>query len=495
MKIKSPNALPVVALVLLGLLIFFVGLAASYTFIDEVYFADPVINFLTGHSYATTAWNVTGQFETHVSSAPAYSLLLLLWLKIFGITQTAVRSLPAVLALGSAVVFWRACLRSGLIKSGGAGAIVICVVLLDYGYAFAYTCGRPDPLSALLMSAMFYFFSLQNKRAAFGAIGVIALLLPFVQWGCVIYLFLLSVALLFISPKKFLPYVVVAGAGAGAGLLIQKAAYVHFGIWDTWMNTVKSEGSGNLASRIENRMTWDALLHHHSNTIPKDFSVLVILAGLACIYLWSRLRQRQHEARPARSAWIIAVVVSAGMFLVGKFPTYYGWMLCFPLAAVLGIYFDQALVENRMNAKIAVVIAVLACSVGLPLQIGLAAHDWKDHNPAAITAWLGPKISTNDVVYCDYPFYFIAKERAGQVFAGRYFNLLTPKDFNRITLVIFGKNGSDWNPSTHPLTNATVVGNWTSSRSDILGNDWKYGFLSAPNYDCTVYRLKEPMKP
>ena len=495
MKIKSPNVLPVISLVLLGWLIFAVGLAANYTFIDEVYFADPVINFLTGHGYTTTAWNVTGQFETHVSSAPAYSVLLLLWLKFFGIAQSSVRSLPAVLALAGVVVFWRACLRYGLIKSGRSGAVLICLLLMDYGYAFSYTCGRSDSLSALLMAAMFYFSTLQNKRASFVAIGVISLFLPFVQWSCVLYLFLLSIALFFISQKKTLPCLMTACVSAVAGLLLQWAVYVRLGVWDAWMNTIKSEGSDSLVSRIEYRMSWDAVLHHHSNTIPKDFSVLVILAGFVFIYIWSRLRRRQDEARLARSAWIIAVIVSLGMYLVGKFPTYYGWMIGFPLAALLGNYFDRALPENHFAARAALVVAILACGVGLPLQIGLAAHDWKDRNPAAVTAWLGPKISANDVVYCDYPFYFVAKGRAAQVFTGRYFNLLTPEDFNRITLVIVANNGSDWNASTHPLSNATVIGNWTPSRSGILGNDWKYGFLSAPNYGCTVYRLNETAKP
>ncbi|HSY17988.1 MAG TPA: hypothetical protein VK815_06620 [Candidatus Acidoferrales bacterium] len=495
MTIKSHIALPAVVLVLMGLFIFGIGIAVNCTFIDEVIFADPVINCLAGHGYTTAAWNVTSQSETHVPTAPAYSLSLLFWLKCFGVSQFAARSLPAALALGSVLVLWRACVRAGLVKSGGAGAVVICVALLDYGYAFSYTCGRPEALSALLVAAMFYFSTLQNKRLALGAICLVSLLLPLVQWGCVIYVFFLLIALFIISREQVRPFIVAILICIAAGLLLQKMAYTHFGIWDTWMKTIRSEGSENIAKRIEYRMTWDALLHHNSNVLPKDFSALMILAGMAWLFVWHKLHQEKEEVRLAKSAWIIALMVTVGMYFVGKFPTYYSWMLSFPLAAILGAYFDRAVATNRVEAKWAMAIVILACGVGLPLQAGLAAHDWNDRNPAGITAVLEPKIGTNDVVYCDYPFYYQARQRAKTVFAGHYVNLLTQAERDSITLVIIGNRLSEWDRSKYALNDGAKVGEWRPARSGILGNDWKYGFLSAPNYDCTVYRLKEPGKP
>src|ERR1043165_4202509 len=116
--LKSYNTLPAAILTFLGLFIFIIGLSVNCTYSDEVYFADPVINYLQGDGYTTTEWNVTNGSETHVSTAPAYSLSLLLWLKVFGTSQAAARSLPVVLAMASAFVFWRACRRAGLIKSG-----------------------------------------------------------------------------------------------------------------------------------------------------------------------------------------------------------------------------------------------------------------------------------------------------------------------------------------------------------------------------------------
>lgn len=489
----SPNRLPPLILVLIGIFIFIIGLRISYTNIDEAYFADPAINFLTGHGYTTTSWNITGPSETHVSTAPAYSFLLVIWLKVFGVSQYAVRALSATLVLCGACVFWRACLRAGFIKSGIAGALVIAVLILDYGYAYSYSVGRPDALSALCVAALLYFSTLQNQRCALGVMGVVAMLLPFVQWSCVIYLFFLSMALLLIAWQKTIRYVVVVGLGMAVGLLIQKAAYTHFGVWETWLHTIKTEGSESLLQRIGNRMNWTTLIYHNSNTIPKDFSALIILAGMGFLYLCGIMLRRRTGLTLAKSAWIIASVVTFGMYLVGKFPTYYGWMLSLPLAAIIGSYFDRVYwSESRSEAGLVIVIAVMACAVGLPLQAGLASHDWQDRQPGAMAAWLGPKITKDDVVFCDDPFYYVVKERAGLVFTGRRFRTMSSDEFNRLTMVVVCGHCSDWDQSKRTLTNQWVLGRWQPERNGILGNDWRYGILSAPNYDCTVYRLTKP---
>jgi hypothetical protein len=282
----------------------------------------------------------------------------------------------------------------------------------------------------------------------------------------------------------------VIGFGLAAGLLVQKTAYTHFNIWNTWMNTIKAERSERIANWIGNRLGLDLLINRHSNTIPKDFSALVVLAGMALIYIRSKFCRQPRGAQLAKAAWVIAGVVTLGMYLVGKFPTYYGWMLSLPLAAILASYCDLARQTGRIETVLVSLVVVLACGVGLPMQAALAARDWSERQPGSITAWLGPKISKDDVVYCDYPFYYIAKERSRVVFTGHYLKKMSDEDFTNLTVVIIGSHGSDWSQSERALNNKLVVGRWQPERVGWLGNDWQYGILSAPNYDCTVYRLK-----
>jgi hypothetical protein len=482
------SILPLAVLVLVGGIILTVGIRVNYVNIDEVYFADPVINWLTGKGYTTSVWDITGASQTHVSTAPAYSLLLMLWLKIFGISQPAVRTLSAMLALVSAGLFWQAGRRTGLLHSGAAGAMLIGITLLDYGYAFSYSVGRPDALSALLVAAMFYFYTLSNRRRALAGMGFIALVFPFVQWGCVIYFFLLSIALVLILGRKFVPYMTVVGMGLAIGLMLQRGVYAHYGLWNTWMNTINSEGSDNLMARIVHRLDWRTLLRHNSNVIPKDFSVLVLLAGLIVITLRGKWLNKPAQVALGNAALILAGVVVTGMYFFGKFPTYYGWMLCLPLALLTAFLYDQNWQGDRLAAKLAGLTMLLAAIVGLPLQAGLASHDWQERQRQKINGWLATKIDKNDVVYCDYPFYYIAKERAKAIYVGKYCHKLSPQEVSGITLAIIGSQASEW---SYPevLTNKILIGRFQPAESGIVGNSWQFGILSAPNYSCTVYKF------
>ena len=102
-------------------------------------------------------------------------------------------------------------------------------------------------------------------------------------------------------------------------------------------------------------MDWQNLIHHNSNTIPKDFSALVVLAGLALIYVWSKRVRQAAGVRFAGFAWTVVGVVATGMYLVGKFPTYYSWMLSLPLAVLLASYYDQIKLLHRKTARMVAV--------------------------------------------------------------------------------------------------------------------------------------------
>jgi hypothetical protein len=260
------------------------------------------------------------------------------------------------------------------------------------------------------------------------------------------------------------------------------------------MDTIKSERTDKIASWIGKPTTWDFLISRHSNTMPKDFTVLVIMAGMVFIFLRSKLLKKKEGVLYSKAALIIATVITLGMFFVAKFPTYYGWMLSFPLAVILGSYFDQANSADFIERKAVFCFSVLGCAVGLPMQVGLASHDWNDRSPAGITRWIEPRITKDDVVYCDYPFYYIAKQRAKLVFTGQYFKKMTQAERDSITLFMIGKNHSDWNQSEYNLTNNIMTGTWTPSKTGILGNDWQYGILSAVNYSCVLYSSRGPRK-
>jgi hypothetical protein len=183
------------------------------------------------------------------------------------------------------------------------------------------------------------------------------------------------------------------------------------------------------------------------------------------------------------------LLVLLGMYAIGKFPTYYGWMLTFPLAAILAAMFDRLPTRQRVLRASAVAIAVLACVVGFPVQAAVALNDWSYRTPDRVNEWLQALIQPDDIVYCDYPFYYLAKEKAQKVFVGRYSRIMTPEELDSLDLVLLSKNFCDWTHEDALQNRAISRADWTPSRTGVLGNDWRYGILSAPNYSCAALRL------
>ena len=519
----------------------FIGLRVHYTWIDEVAYAEAAINYVKDGSYTSAAFFTARADETHVSPTPAHSFLLIGWLKLFGVSQTAVRSLPLFLALLATVIFWRACLRAGLIHSAAAGTMLISVVLLSYGFSFSYTTARPDAVAVLVLSSMFYLAVRPPSSVSLGAFVLLAVALPFVQSAAVIYAFILSAVLLLFVRGPALRPVLLACAGMVAGILLQVAVYKMAGVWDAWVALLRSERSVSLAQYLLERLSLSALLNH-SNTLPKDFSAFVLLGGVVLLGLatWLRgfsvsqsfgasvfqspatsnppqattpLASPTSDLSPTRRlpepeghsplatshssqrAWLarfavtLFLLVLLGMFIVGKFPTYYGWMLTFPLAAILAAMFDRLPAGHRAIRAGAVAVAVLACLVGFPVQAAVALNDWPYRTPAHVDAWLQAQIRPDDTVFCDYPFYYLAKEKARKVFVGRYSRVMTPEELDSLDLVLLSKTFCDWSHPETLRTRAIGRADWDPSRAGRLGNDWRYGILSAPNYSCAALRL------
>src|SRR5687768_12441274 len=65
------------------------GSRSPTVWIDEVMFCDPAINYLTGRGFTSTAWPVQSREETFAGNAPLYPLMLIPWLKVFGVGPLA----------------------------------------------------------------------------------------------------------------------------------------------------------------------------------------------------------------------------------------------------------------------------------------------------------------------------------------------------------------------------------------------------------------------
>ena len=486
---SKANFLPFAAIFICALIIIFIGIKTFCTYSDEVYFADPAINYVENKTYITTVWDITNENEYHISTAQLYSLLLIVWFELVGWSLTTTRLLPIILALLSSIFLWLTCKRLSIVKTSGAGTLMVVVFLMDYGFSFSYNCGRPDALSALIAILLFYLYSFPNSFFKLFFAAFLSILIPFTQYVLAIYFVALLPVLILIFKKKVSHYAILILASIIGGFVLQLLIYKNLGIWDVWMATIRSEGSENIVQRIINKLTTNPLTNH-SNSIPKDFSAAILFIGIFILYLKNLATKNALNNNVLGYGLIIATATSLAMYFLGKFPTYYGWMPALPLSVVIANYFESELDRPRGQSRLAFSIAVFAIILGLPMQAALAAYDWKDRQTAGFQSWLDDKIDENDIVYCDFPFYFFVKNKVKAVYSGKYYNLMTDEDKSKITLAIIGKKISNWHDKNYFLRFGITAMHWKPSKSGFLGNDSRFGILSAPNYECTVYRLK-----
>ena len=484
----SSTLFPLLAVAAIAVFMAVIGLRVHHVWIDEVAYAEAAINYVKDGTYTSAAYYTSHADETHVSPSPAHSFLLIAWLKLFGVSQTSVRTLPLFLAVLATIIFWRASLRANLIHSETAGVILVSVNLLSYGFSFSYASGRPESVSVLALSCMFYLATLPPSRLTAGAFFLLAALAPFMQWALVIYTFIIGAVLIIFARERTLYPVLLAGGGMVLGLVLQVAVYKVAGLWEAWISLVSSERSVSLAQYLMERFSLRALLRH-SNTLPKEFSTFVLISGIVALGLAGWLLRIDRRQILARVAIVLFLLVLLGMYVLGKFPSYYGWMLTFPLAAILAAMFDRLPPDRRALRTGALIIAVFSCAVGFPVQAAVALNDWPYRTPDRVNEWLQPQIRPDDIVYCDYPFYYLAKERARKVFVGFHSRVMRPEEVDSVSLVLLSKTFCDWSHPEVLQSRATSREDWAPTRTGLLGNDWRYGILSAPNYSCAALRL------
>jgi len=490
MKILSiPLFLPLLALLLCALVIFSIGLNVHYTNIDQVYFADPAINYVLTGEYKSTAWGVIREDVPHVSTAPLYSFLLILWFKIFEFDSITMRFLPSLFALFSAFLLCLACRRLSIVTTPVGGALLVVVFLMDFGFTHSYTCGRPDALSSLIAIGIFYLYSFPSSVLKNAAVLILGALIPFTQYGLAIYLFALALPLIAIYHRKILPFSSLVILSIIIGFLLQYFLYKHLGVFELWIQMIRSEGSENIIQRVFSKLTINPL-ENHGNTIPKDFSAAMLFAGISIILFTNIITKNLENNFILGIGLVLAIWVTTVMYIIGKFPTYYGWMLALPLSVALAAYFERERARYQMHSWAPTAVASFAVMLGLPLQAGLASFDWSERTPSGFDTWIKNHISEKDMVYCEYPFYFSVKKNARKTYVGRYWEIMTEEEKSSLDVVILGSTYSEFRATDVLSQHAIATSSWVPKKSALLGNNYGLGALSAPNYQCTLYRLK-----
>ena len=455
---------------------------------DEVYFVDPAINLIRGEGLISRAWSHSPETRIVSSTSILFSLALAPWMTVFGQSLLAIRMFGVTL-VGLGMLFlwmglrrWRIAISPGWLL--GLSTALVCA------YGFGYRTVRPESLLFLIATVLFYVSAWSPSPVRTVLLFLIGLSVPFAgQVACVV--FTLFLGLLVVQSRKRcrrLCATIVGGMMAGALGLI--SVYKGLGIWEDFLMAVNTEG-GTPLQRLLRRLTSNPLAEHR-NVVPKDLSMIPTYMGLLwLVYLEWRRRSLRWES-PILFGLIYAIFVPVVLYLTGKFPTYYTWMVVFPLLTIICVWSSREEKESG-SVKLAPRFFVgLACVVGHPFLLTLSIHDWRDLDYARVDSWVKGVIKPDDVALISHSFYYAAKPIASKVYLQAHVSLISPEDAQKLTVLILPPHsiigppreyllsqlGPDWQPTGEKLR----------SKPSIFGNDGRFGGLSLPNYDGDVYR-------
>jgi hypothetical protein len=484
-----------------GLIVVFLTInlatAARYptVWMDEVMFCDPAINFATGRGLTSTAWFAQTKDAFWAGYPPLYQLALALWVKFFGQDLATLRALNYLLMTIASLMTWLSVIRLRLVTSAYWRVALLSLFLFSFGVSFCYRVARPDCLAICSAALALLAYTLPSRLVRWVLMFVAGLLCTLVGMQMLAVAVPLTALLLLYLRRAFLYEAVALWAGLLAGLGVLYGLYSYLHVWPAFVNSVLGWTTFGSLQRVT------AGTFSLQNRLPRDYS-LWLLALLAAGLFLRRLRRGEFRLiSPLSFGLVASVCMPAWMFLAGKFPTYYSWMLYLPLAVC--VCAEAARGGLSRSARVAVTAALLlVCACGLPLQLASTAYDWAERDYAPVERLVAAHVGGETWVYCDYPAYFAAKATGAVVITPFYLfaagggqkrrpvipteektrvsvMVIDPDDFGRVS----GELGGAW----------VAVGEALSPRKGgLFGLKMDLGVLTLKKYRLQVYKKLAP---
>lgn len=409
-----------------GLLVLFLGInlltIARFPIVwgDEVMFTEPAANLAFHGRFISRVWFFDYEGDLWAGNAPLYSLLLAGWLKLFGLSITAVRAFGLVQTTTGVVALTWALRRTALLRGTWPTIAYAAVLLLSYGISINYRSGRYDGTGIMLCGLAALFATIRAPMARAAALFATGLLIVPAGVHLAVFAGLAGVVALIVfgwrSLRATLPFGlgVAAGGGLFALILWRLGALGHF-----------------LHSAAELRHLLGAIT-------PRDpsFYLLALAAAVAAIGL-------RHDG-PGRSWPRYAVALAAATFaafiLLGHFPNYYTWMAVAPLTWLAIAPFDRPRVDrgDRRPARLAVTgLLVLAALAGLPLQLASALLFDRDYAP--VERYVAAHVGAEDVAMVDPSAWYAVWPIAAKTYSIEYdksLTLMTQPERDRVSVLV-----------------------------------------------------------
>jgi len=418
--------------------------------VDEIQFADPAVNLATGHGFTSTAWFGQGAHEFFAGNVPLYSLVLSVWLKIWGVSPVAVRSLNFLLVIMLCAVLWDFAEKSGLIGSTRWRVAFISLVMCGHCVMFSYRMGRYDVLGMILFSLAARAWIAKTNTVQFAGLFLAGTYMPWTGLQLLPAAVVTCGVLLLFRLRDSFWKGLSLGSGIATGGVFLFFLYRSHNVWDAFRASTSGIGTigGSLASKL-------ARLPGSYSHDKSGLLLLVACLVVLCSCLFSR---NLGQLKFLLGVAVLAVALPAALQLAGKFPVYYGWMTFLPLSLGLAHTLEQKKNLNGGIRAFALCAVLLAATVGLPLRLLAIGARWNEHDAQAVSELTRRNVRQGDVVIGDFKTYYALKQTAKEVYLPTYLDAITPDERKSVTLMIL-------RPEDVKRAGALLSeGTWTESR-------------------------------
>ena len=143
-------------LVYFSLSLLMMGLAMSHLsnvvpWVDEVMFTDTAMHFMNGKGWTTNAWYSVARQEPFLLYPPLYTMIMVLWMIVFGTTLIACRSLNLIMTQLIGLGILRICRQLGTHLSMKQICLFVMLLWCTEDMIYMYSNGRPDLLGAAIL--------------------------------------------------------------------------------------------------------------------------------------------------------------------------------------------------------------------------------------------------------------------------------------------------------------------------------------------------------
>ena len=332
------------------------GLSNLTPWIDEVMFIDTPMRYVRGAGWTTHSWYSIANQEPFMLYPPLYSIILVPWMKVFGTSIFACRSLNVAITLfigwGLIRILQQLNLKISIIQ------ILLLIILLwcTNDMVFMYSNGRPDLMGALflVLIANEMIRTIKSGKRKWGVLVLSAFLMTTAIQAaiCLVLLLLLSFLVLGSYHKDIKCLIFLSVSGIFLGFVVNCAFMAYHGhLLPFVINIFSYSGSAKAIAAFILPMMGDSLCIDAAyymgklskmgvesplymrliSAFTRPAYLALLIADIVFLLLYLKSIKKEPYYMIIRYLFIMTLTVPLLMVLAGRYESYYYWMAYLPL--------------------------------------------------------------------------------------------------------------------------------------------------------------------